>query len=226
MTMKLDKFTWQKKLRGADLTKTEYCVLMNISTYTGPDLKGATMSVATIASDCRIDARWAQRNIKSLQQKGFLKITTPGGNAPGNTNTYEVTLPSQIGVVTMTTQPERAPEKASEKASEHVRGESVGLGSQVGVEAKDKQAALNKKTKAVATTLPADFEVSESMWDWARGKGLETLVDRETVKFRNYHEAKGTKNVNWEPAWKNWIINAQEYAKKEKAPAARPADWF
>lgn len=89
------KLSWQKTLRGADLTHAEFRILMIISTYTNAALENAFPSLSQIVHDCRVDPKTARAALKSLQSKGYLKLTRAGGNQHGKglANVYAVTTP-------------------------------------------------------------------------------------------------------------------------------------
>jgi len=55
------------------------------------------------------------------------------------------------------------------------------------------------------------FVPTDSSLKWAATKTLSYLVDLETEKFINYHQSRGTKFKDWQAAWRNWMLKAQEY---------------
>jgi len=77
----LTKLQWQKHLRGAPLTHSEYRVLMTISTYTDARGLHAHPGWDRIAEDANVDRRTARRAVKALIRFGWLTLTAKGGNA-------------------------------------------------------------------------------------------------------------------------------------------------
>lgn len=75
------------------------------------------------------------------------------------------------------------------------------------------------------TRVPDPFEVTDSLREWAAGKSLSVDLDRETEKFVNYHASKGTLNLSWDGAWRNWMLKAEEFASSRNG-TQRPADTF
>lgn len=69
------------------------------------------------------------------------------------------------------------------------------------------------------TRCPDDFVVTEDMRTWASREHPTVDIDRETSKFRDHHEAKGSTFIDWSKAWKNWVRRAEEWAPKQTAPA-------
>lgn len=75
-----------------------------------------------------------------------------------------------------------------------------------------------RESASRATPIPAIFPVTNKMQTWAREAHPRVNAANETDKFINYHTAKGTKFRNWESAWRNWIIKADEY-QQQRQPA-------
>lgn len=93
----MTKLAWQKALRGAELSPTEYMVLLTISTYTDEHLEHAHPGWARLADDTHLDRRTIKKAVDSLRMKGYLVLTMPGGNQyrKGLANEYHLTLPSR-----------------------------------------------------------------------------------------------------------------------------------
>lgn len=54
-------------------------------------------------------------------------------------------------------------------------------------------------------TISDDFEITPKMKDWFSKKSFEFSIDDETQRFINHHIAKGSKFVEPERAWQNWM---------------------
>lgn len=80
------------------------------------------------------------------------------------------------------------------------------------IEGKGKTPAASRSSRS--TTLPAGFEVTDAMRKWAETKAPSVDLTAQTEKFQNWHEAKGSKFVNWEAAWRTWMTRATEFAKE------------
>lgn len=92
----MTKLGWQKALRGADLTPTEYMVLLTISTYADKHLKHAHPGWNRLVNDTQLDVRTIKKAVSSLIEKEYLVLAVPGGNQyrKGQANEYHLTLPA------------------------------------------------------------------------------------------------------------------------------------
>lgn len=74
--------------------------------------------------------------------------------------------------------------------------------SEVEAESKDKSASR----KRPATRLPEDWRPSENHWE-RRHDGID--VQREAEKFRLHAEANDRRQVSWNAAFSQWLLNAR-----------------
>lgn len=74
--------------------------------------------------------------------------------------------------------------------------------------------------------LPDDFEVSQTMRDWAKTKVPEVDVDAATEEFRDYYLANGRQMANWIAAWRNWLRRALHFNNnvRRKEPEWAPPE--
>lgn len=87
------KVEFPKRLRRQGLTKAEYMVLNNMATYADADGRNARPSVGTMALDLGLHEDTVNAALKSLQAKGWIRLTKPGGGGGrgrGRPNTWEV----------------------------------------------------------------------------------------------------------------------------------------
>lgn len=247
------RFWWHHQLLTSDLPDraklVAFSIWAGIDTKTGISSTGG---VESLMEDHRIGRRTVSNWLDVLRTKGWIVMKSRGNRRLGRCSEYVLAVPnylkdqvpvkwhvngqdqvplpsascatSDIIMCSAGLHAHRSLNQSSKTTESLVSGKFVGLGNQVGVEAGDKQAAVNKGTKAVLKTVPANFKITEGMRKWARKETPDADVDRELDKFLDYHQAKGTKNANWEPAWRNWMRKAQEYAK-EKAPAGGAVWW-
>lgn len=61
------------------------------------------------------------------------------------------------------------------------------------------------------SALPADWKPTEKHIEMATKNGLN--LDRESIRFRSHHEAKGSLMANWNAAFTTWLMNAVEFAR-------------
>jgi hypothetical protein len=95
-------------------------------------------------------------------------------------------------------------------------------------------AVKSPRAKGVATPMPKDFQPSPAMVAWTKEHCPDIDAKREWTSFVNHHEAKGSRFVKWDAAWRTWANNAQKWAeqrskvdaKKGKAPRDMSAAWI
>jgi hypothetical protein len=71
------------------------------------------------------------------------------------------------------------------------------------------------------SSIPEDFVVTAAMHAWARERVSAINLARETEKFVNHAHAHDRRQVDWEAAWRNWMLKAQEFAEEAHPPASR-----
>lgn len=74
-----------------------------------------------------------------------------------------------------------------------------------------------KPAKKRAKSIPSKFEVTTQMRSWFDNKGLHVSIGIETEKFINHAKSKGRKCVDWVAAWRNWMIQAEQYLPKDNS---------
>jgi hypothetical protein len=75
------------------------------------------------------------------------------------------------------------------------------------------------RPRTLESTLPADFEISESVKVWAEGKGF-TDLEAHLEAFKDKAAAKGYRYVDWDAAFKNAI--REDWAGLRKAKTSGP----
>jgi hypothetical protein len=92
--------------------------------------------------------------------------------------------------------------------------------------ATNKKVNKDKKDKNVigATKVPDDFQVTETMKEWAEGKtSLNGSLLRETEKFIDHYRGNGQTKKDWIATWRNWMRRAEEFQSHKKDGAAGSA---
>jgi hypothetical protein len=72
------------------------------------------------------------------------------------------------------------------------------------------------RAKKRRSQLPATWTPTDEHRYRAKTAGID--IEAEVARFRYYHEAKGTLNVNWNSAFAGWLLRAVEYRKNLSAP--------
>lgn len=76
----------------------------------------------------------------------------------------------------------------------------------------DAKGANGRRKRKPATPCPESIEITDEMYDWANGKGLDdATVTSETEEMLAYHAAKGNEWADWKRAWQTWMLRAVKY---------------
>jgi uncharacterized protein YdaU (DUF1376 family) len=68
------------------------------------------------------------------------------------------------------------------------------------------------------TDCPDEFDISDSMYDWANSKGIsDDEVVFETERCLNHHKAKGNERADWSATWRTWMLNVVRFRKEKRA---------
>lgn len=91
------------------------------------------------------------------------------------------------------------------------------------------------RTQTRATGYPDGFTVNNEMIAWARDKAPLAYrdINFESQKFEQHHRSKGSKFKDWTAAWRNWMLNADKWAREDMArlqqgrpqPVPDTGDW-
>lgn len=80
-----------------------------------------------------------------------------------------------------------------------------------------------KRSQPAATTLPASWTPTEEHERFASLHGIP-LRD-EADKFRHHAEANGRRQVRWNAAFSQWLIQAKQYTDKDRAKNGDTRQW-
>jgi hypothetical protein len=75
------------------------------------------------------------------------------------------------------------------------------------IEKTEKVVNVKKESdKKKSTSFPKDFSVTPEMFDWAIELGLSPEnIKPVTLHFKDHHESRGNKFIDWNASWRNWI---------------------
>lgn len=80
-----------------------------------------------------------------------------------------------------------------------------------------KEPVRRKRQRKPTTSCPESIEISDVMYDWANGKGLDdATVASETEEMMSYHAAKGNEWTDWQAAWRTWMLRAVKFRKERR----------
>lgn len=81
------------------------------------------------------------------------------------------------------------------------------------------------KKKLALIPLPDGFTISDDMWEWATKKQYSReWMEREFEKFCERNRAKGEKYIDWEAAFRTWLLKAEEFASSRNGHSTRPTN--
>ena len=182
----IPKDVWLNK----DLSIMEKLFLVEIDSLDGS--KNCFASNAHFAEFFGISKGRCTQIIKSLEAKGFLKITL--------VKKGKLVQKRLIKVVNKLNQVVNKLNQGSEKTKSGYLENDEGSNTS------------NSNTKeSRATTTPTNFEITKELSIWAVNKQLHINLVLETEKFINYNTAKGSKYKDWNAAWRNWMLNGEKY---------------
>jgi hypothetical protein len=70
----------------------------------------------------------------------------------------------------------------------------------------------SRKTRA--TVMPVGYQPTPAMIAWTKEHCPDIDARREWSSFVNFHEAKGSRFVKWDAAWRTWANKAQGWAEE------------
>jgi hypothetical protein len=210
-------------------------VLVAMAERANDDGTTTYQSVETIARKARISVRTCQRKLRELEDAGLIRrgnqdftAHLKAGHRPvvydlavhlnrgANLAPHDVSgVPTahEWGAKSGTS---GVPRLADESSFDSSRESSVHL---------FEVPPVVKAKKKVSTGAPDNFHISNDMEVWVMSKvpALTRTTESETAKFLSYHKAKGTKFVDWEAAWRNWMLKANEYVQRGVPPQVATA---
>lgn len=175
---------------------------------------GAWPSIETLAKMVNASERSVQRDIKELQELGELIVLVQQAPSRGQykSNLYWVNLPSVANGSGVTKNASGVTESQS-GVTDLASGVTVD-----GVLTITKP-LLNPNRTSKPKTLDENWKPNEKLIAMFATKWPLLKPNEDTEAFRLYHRAKGSKFVDWDLAYQQWMNRAQKWAA-EKQPAA------
>jgi hypothetical protein len=63
--------------------------------------------------------------------------------------------------------------------------------------------------------IPADYSVTYELRSWAKTRNLTVDLDHQTELFINHALQNDRRCRDWDAAWRNWMLKAQEFAARD-----------
>jgi hypothetical protein len=92
------------------------------------------------------------------------------------------------------------------------RSESTESDSESDEESLHWQRERQQPTGRGKTPVPEEYMPSPPLRKWAEDKGLSPAeINLEADKFRDYHKSYGNERVDWDAAFKTWILKVEDF---------------
>lgn len=167
-------------------------VLIGIANHMGD--QGAWPSISTLAKYANASERSVKRDIQELIDLGELEVQLQAApvNSQYKTNLYWI-LVEPAGVTTQVS-----------------RGDKLGNS---GVTPVGTQTIIknHKEPNKRASRIAEDFQVTDSMREWALKEAPAIDVDVQTANFIDYWQSKSgnATKLDWVATWRTWMRNAR-----------------
>ena len=219
--MSLKAFIWAGD--QTDLLPGEKLVLYALAYHHNHKTGRCFPSVATLANHTSLSRRGVFNVIKSLTQKRLIGKTS---GRKGVTNKYYLTMqenhhvvqPVHHGVVHPLHQVVQETDSGGALIAPKP-GKINQEGTKKEVERASKPASKSKKR---ASQIPLDWKPDQELLDWAHENFVSVKPADETPKFIDYHIARAKPMIDWRATWRNWIRNADGYARERNPNASKP----
>lgn len=187
------------------LTLTQLRVLGVIYSFRSKETNIAFPKREAIAKRCGLSVTKISTATTALVELGWLKKTGKGGfSRPVE---YEVCFPETITSSGTVTDLGTVPEIGTKTVPES--------GTRTNGEQTSEQTNNHKRNVRTPHSLPEFLRPTEKHENLALELRLD--LEHEFRKFRDYHQSKGSKFIDWNAALNTWLRNAAEFAGKRKA---------
>jgi hypothetical protein len=197
-----------------------HIVLLNIANHQGE--QGAWPSIPTLARLAKVSDRRVQQILNELVAMGELRVDPrAAGYGSIKTNRYWVTLTCPATCDGTFAHREVKPVSRGGEVGFTDGVKPVSLGGEVDFtqnNIKPKENQNKTKESKKQSLLDESWQPSEKLLAMFPTKWPLLKPSEDTEAFRLYHRAKGSKFVDWDLAYQQWMNRAQKWAA-EKQPA-------
>jgi hypothetical protein len=182
---------------------------MGIANHINPDNDGAWPSQDRLAGYANCSDRYVRDAIGELVKLGELRFESRSGNSKtGNRpNRYWLTLSCPQDCDGTVNHRTRKPQELS--------AQTTGTLSQNHRNPTSDEPVIEpvKEPLRKATKISDDFAVTLDKRKWALDNIITIDIELETKKFIAYYQANDKPMKNWDAAWRNWILKAQDFQR-------------
>jgi hypothetical protein len=147
-------------------------------------------SIRTLESKTSLSNRTVRYSIKRLKENGHLVTQNYNGHSLKFTLTPRQQMPTSPAAVAYLPR-HQMPQTPAPDAKTPAPDADITIKNRQGT-----------KEKRVSTLLPDDFGLNPKREEFAKVKGKDPEATLEA--FKNYYQARGTKFVDWDAAWRGW----------------------
>lgn len=204
-------------------------VLLALAKYMNGAGENCWPSVEIIVTDTGLARRSVLRHLAEAKDSGWVRVRSRGTNGQGwRRHAYSPTLPRGVAAAPRqdeggATEAPRISEGGANECTKVVpqspeRGATVALEQGHEQEREQEGAAQGGRRRSRATQLPKSFEPD----DTCRSLAVELCVDldSELAKFRDYAQANGRAQKDWQASFRNWLRNARKF-DRTRPPVGR-----
>ena len=234
----LDKFGYINALDGADLSLTEFRVLIAVWRHTDRQGQHAYASAARLAVECRISERSVRRCLVTLAQKRFLRRVTRGGRDIGpRASEYALTpIPANpFGVGTSESQQATGGQLGESQQAKSrqptdtltpanwppdARQEATGVTATELEQNREQNREQREGRVHAATYLPDDRSPAPQLVAQMRAEQPHVDQDLELKRFQDHYRStdKSAKKRDWSAAYRNWVRREAQWSRSSHPP--------
>jgi len=210
MSVKVMSLVWDNFKRGG----SEILAMLALADWCNDEGGSLHPSVSGVAKKINVSESQARRILHGFIEEGFLSVVAnhAGGN-PGQSRHYKLNI-NKISTPSVDATP-RISATPSVDAQDPLHGCALPLApmtpeppltiNKPSVTREPKKVVQIQKVNR-KTAFPKDFVVTGEMFAWAVSLGVNPeQVKPNTFHFKDHHESRGNKFIDWKAAWRNWM---------------------
>lgn len=215
MSIKVSSKVWDKWPTGG----SEMLCMLALADWCNDEGGSLYPSMRALSRKMRVSERQAQRVLHKLINDGFISVVgNENGGAPGTTRQYHLnvaridSLPNygETGDTDVTPDTGDTGDTGDADGCHGCRETGDTDVTQTVIDPLEEPLVKPAKEKAKRKhPLPDGFEPNDTCRK--KASDLDVPLAMELEKFRDFHQSKGNKYVDWQAAFRNWLTKAAEF---------------
>ena len=219
MSIKVSSLVWDKWPNGG----SEMLCMLALADWCNDEGGSLYPSIRTLSKKMRVSESQARRVLHKLIKDGFVNVVgNENGGSPGTTRQYHLNVPK---ITSLNDYSNEAKETGSTGARGRMDAQDGSHGcvetgsthdTQNVIEPLEEplvnQGADEEEKPKRKTAYPKAFEPNQTCRQKASDLGVH--LDSELEKFKDFHQSKGNKYLDWQAAFRNWLTKAAEFRAK------------